>query len=215
MLLDRRQFITATMGALTVLSTTKAVAYQREVFGPSGRAVEVGVSLGRWSAIYASQRRTQWCWAASLQMLFASAGHAVEQEDIVRMAYGRKVNLPSFTAQHIAALSNRDWIDGDGVGFSSRLVAAYDFFAGIKTLDDAQVIDALADEKPMIICNRSHAMLLTAATYVPTPAGPRILNMGVFDPWPGRGARGPDRFGEFLAAHMGGELTYLGLAEIH
>lgn len=214
--MDRRHFVAGATTALVSLSASKVAAYERLVQGPYGETlVQVGVSSGSWSHIYSSQRASQWCWAASLQMLFASSDYYVDQTTIVRTAYGRVVNLPAFSARVIAALSNRDWVDEDGNEFSSRLVAAYDFYAGVAAINDAMILESLSQEQPMVVCNRSHAMLAIGATFRDTQFGPQILDVAVFDPWPGRGLRGADRPGEFLAAHQGGELTYIGLAEIY
>lgn len=209
--MDRRHFLKL-LPAAGALLPTGASAYQRPVMTMAGPGFEVGVSPANWMNIYAAQQQSQWCWAACLQMLFASRGWRVDQTRIVRQTYGELYNLPAFSAANIAALSNRIWSDDAGRNFSSQLVAAYDYYAGVNSLDNATILQALASERPMILCNRSHAMLLVGAQFVPTAYGPHIVNMGVFDPWPGRGLRGPDLPGEFLAANMGGQLTYIGLA---
>lgn len=211
--MDRRGLLTSAVAGW-LSAAVPAAAYQTQVMTPWGPAIEVGVPKSDWLSIYASQERSMWCWAASLQMLFAAAGRSVSQRQIVMATYGQLVNLPSFSARNIAALSNRDWVDAQGETFSSRLVAAYDAHAGIAAIDNNTIVDALARETPMIVCNRTHAMLLTAATFVPTPYGANILSLGVFDPWPGRGARGADHPDEFTAIHQGGDLTYVGLAVV-
>jgi len=147
-------------------------------------------------------------------MLFAASGRQVDQKRIVQEVYGGLYNLPAISAAQIASLTNRDWIDDFGVPVSARLTAAYDFNAGVLNINDAMIVDALQAEQPMIICTRHHAMLLTAAEFTMGPNGPIILRMGVFDPWPTRGARGADYPTEFLAAHRGGDLIYIGLTQI-
>ncbi|HET6408614.1 MAG TPA: hypothetical protein VFG14_12085 [Chthoniobacteraceae bacterium] len=147
-------------------------------------------------------------------MLFAAGGRSVSQERIVETAYGRQYNLPAFAPVQIASLTNRDWVDENGDTFSSNLVAAYDAFAGVNTMNNDMIIEALAQDQPMVVCNTHHAMLLTAATYIPTPYGPNITNVGFFDPWPGRGLRGPDSLAEGRTTNIGGQITYIGLAEI-
>src|SRR5437879_2626146 len=51
--------------------------------------------FSRFSQSYASQRMSQWCWAASVSMLFRYFGHPLSQEKIVMAQYGRVVNLPA------------------------------------------------------------------------------------------------------------------------
>lgn len=51
-------------------------------------------------------------------------------------------------------------------------------------------------------------MVLTRLDYLRGPAGPLIQAGGVFDPWPGRGARGlaPD---ELVPVHQRGSLMFV------
>lgn len=155
-----------------------------------------------------TQHKTQWCWAASISMLFSYYGHRVDQERIVEEAYGGPFNWAGqgFT---IARALNRVWIDDNGDRFRARLTAAYDANAGIHAITDAQIVSALHAEQPLLLGARSHAMVLTSIRYRSTSTGPQILSAGVFDPWPGNGgARGtfPD---EITPRHRGGSLIFL------
>lgn len=51
------------------------------------------------------QRQSNWCWAASIQMLLNYHGLFVAQEQIVQRIYGAQVDYPAQPAQILAALS--------------------------------------------------------------------------------------------------------------
>jgi hypothetical protein len=53
----------------------------------------------------------------------------------------------------------------------------------------------------------------TAIQYFATPYGPQIVSIGVFDPWPGTGARGLTP-AEMMPAHMGGSLRFLATVRV-
>jgi hypothetical protein len=147
-------------------------------------------------------------------MLFRVYGYHLSQETIVQTAYGRLVNLPAYDTSQIVSLTSRNWVDDNGVKFRSRLVAAYDARYQHASINNAMIIDALRNEEPLVYCNKSHMMLLTAIAYNPTPAGPNIYNLGFFDPYPGRGARGPDRPSELHITHLGGEIMFIGQVKV-
>jgi hypothetical protein len=122
--------------------------------------------------------------------VFRYYGHPVSQERIVQAVYGRTVNLPAGTGWNIASQINRDWVDDNGKKFTSRITAVYDATAGITAIDNAWIVNQLDKNRPIIIGTAGHAVVGTAVEYFPTPLGPNIYAVGVFDPWPGRGARG-------------------------
>ena len=158
---------------------------------------------------FQQQKMSQWCWAASISMLFSYYGHPVSQEKIVQSLYRTIDNLPSGTGWNIASRLNRSWVDDNNQQFQSRLTAAYDYYAQVMTLDNAWIVNELDQDRPFIIGAKGHAVVGTAIRYQPTQFGPVILAIGVFDPWPGRGARWLD-YSEMRAAHLqGGALQFL------
>lgn len=201
-------------GAFASFAGSQAAAYERCANTYAGPSCEVGLSPGRWESVYASQRASVWCWAATLEMLFKVYGHNVSQETIVETTYGQLVNLPAVDTAQIVALTNRDWVDDDGEEFTARLVAAYDARYNFGNINNAMIIEALRNEEPLVYCNQSHMMLLTALAYSPTPMGPNVYNLGFFDPWPGRGARGPDNAAELRIAHQGGAIMFIGQVNV-
>lgn len=137
---------------------------------------------------YQSQLQDQWCWAASISMVFEYYDHPVEQARLVREAYGSEVNLPGSGAT-IAAELNRDWVDDNGGAFSSRLSGLFDANAGVVALSNQQMVEELDSGNPLIVGTNGHAMVVTRVDYYETVQGPNVVFVGVFDPWPGNGAR--------------------------
>jgi hypothetical protein len=159
--------------------------------GPQGQVCVSQVDFNRFAqTAFRTQDQSQWCWAASISMLFSYYGHPVSQERIVEAVYGRRVNLPSGPGWNIAGQVNRDWQDDQGRVFHSRLTAAYDFDARVNAVDNNWLVNELDQDRPFIIGTAGHAVVVTAIQFVSTAMGPNVIAVGVFDPWPGRGARG-------------------------
>src|SRR5262245_33097819 len=94
--MDRRHFIAAAVSPFLItrpLSATTSCA--PTAFGVGCRS-EVNFAAFAQQA-YQQQYLPQWCWAASISMLFAYYGHSVSQARIVTEAYGSPVNMPAFT----------------------------------------------------------------------------------------------------------------------
>ncbi|MCB9610169.1 MAG: C39 family peptidase [Polyangiaceae bacterium] len=156
---------------------------------------------------YMQQELPQWCWAASVSMIFQYHAHPVSQARIVGETYGSVVDLPA-DALTIARQLNRCWVDDSGYAFVANLTGLYDGDTGLGSITNANIIQELDQDRPLIIANQSHAMILTAIEYHATPTGPYVTSVGVFDPWPGIGARvlAPE---EFYPAHLGGSTRFL------
>jgi len=136
-----------------------------------------------------SQDRDQWCWAASISMIFQYHGYDVSQEEIVKQTYGRLVNLPA-TGQKIGRNLKSTYKTQDGREF--RVSAReYDLLRGKLALNNSDVIRSLEEGRPLIIGSNGHAMVLTAIYYTRSPSGTPLQIIGgiVRDPWPGRGRR--------------------------
>jgi hypothetical protein len=54
----------------------------------TGAQTYVGVASGAFQNSYSEQARDEWCWAASLQMIYSYYGLNVPQSEIVRRSYG-------------------------------------------------------------------------------------------------------------------------------
>lgn len=160
---------------------------------------------------YDPQNQSQWCWAASISMVFAYAGYHVDQARIVKEAYGQIVNLPAHGWQ-LSSSVNRDWIDDSGNKFRSRLSGLYDAEARTYAITNEQIVAELARDRPLIIGAGTHAMVLTQMGYFRNVFGQveQVTEAGVFDPWPGVGARAltPQELVPIDAGN-GGTLLYL------
>lgn len=143
-----------------------------------------------YTSVFQTQNQSQWCWAASISMLFNYNGFEVDQEVLVNEAYGGLVNLPA-SGYTLSSRLNRNWVDKSGKSFSSRLTGLLDLDTGITRINNNQIITELSNGNPLIIGTAGHAMVLTEVGYNLDSFGNLIgwNYVGVFDPWPGRGAR--------------------------
>ncbi|NVK20608.1 MAG: C39 family peptidase [Methylocystaceae bacterium] len=208
--MERRQFIVgaaATTGFGAVPEPSKA--YTR----CNGVLCEAGLRLPEISKAYQNQKMSQWCWAASIQMVFRYYGYHVSQPDIVRETYGHVGNIPAVTGLAISRNLQRSWKDSFGNYFSVEIEGLYDFDLGITNISDSQIISAMNSERPIVIGTTSHAMVLTAVAFDRKFDPPRIVNIGFADPWPyGPSLRGGQIEG--VPMHRGGMMRYLCLPRV-
>jgi hypothetical protein len=210
----KRSFVIAVLLTLNVLLFSETFAKTTCRATPQGPLCVSQVDFNTFAqTAFQNQRMPQWCWAASISMLFSYYNHPVSQEAIVTSLYGTIVNLPSGTGWNIASRVNRAWVDSRGKRFTAELTGAYDFDAGVMTISNAMLVSELDQNRPVIIGTRGHAVVGTAVEYLQTAAGPYITTIGVFDPFPGRGARALDPR-EALAKHMGGDLQFMATVRI-
>jgi hypothetical protein len=146
-------------------------------------------------------------------MIFSFYGHPVKQKRIVRAVYGADVNMPAMSGYTIARQLNRTWTDDNQERFRSRLKAAFDAQALVVAIDNQMIVNALRNDRPMIFGVGGHAVVLTSAEYQSIPGYIKITRAGVFDPWPGRGARGLTP-AEMTPVFQGGALQFIGLPEV-
>jgi hypothetical protein len=211
--MDKRQFLKAfsAVAACTLVPARETYAYVQCQQTMTGQACEVGVARARLPTFYAFQELPQWCWAASVSMIFKYYGYEVSQQQIVEAVYGATVNLPALAGAMISQQLNREWVDARGRRFRSTMQGLFDADAGVLTLNNQEIVQALASERPFLLGNTTHAVVLTAVGYFATPMGPNIFNIGVLDPWPGIGMRGAQSPAELVPMPYGGALRYLAL----
>src|SRR5271165_451496 len=189
-LLNRRSFVNSLACAAGLASVYPATKLWAETnCTPNGACVSQVDFAEFAQEAYQSQKMPEWCWAACISMVFDFYGHPVAQERIVSEVYGAPVNMPAGYGIVISQQLNRRWKDDNGDVFRSVLTGAYDHDAGVDTLTNPMLIEELDDDHPIVIGAGTHAMVLTAMQYQQTPYGPNVTGCGVFDPWPGRGAR--------------------------
>jgi len=158
---------------------------------PAARAAKVcwvGLQTDQMAVRLQPQAESQWCWAASISMLFAAAGFPVRQEDVVFTQFGMLADLPA-RARDITSLLNRTWRDVRGQGFA---VSAQHRRPGRDAQGVTQeMLAELSAGRPLIIGVGSHAVVL-GRVLVERPAKGgevRVLGAMVMDPAPGAGLR--------------------------
>jgi hypothetical protein len=127
------------------------------------------------------QRQSNWCWAASIQMLLNYHGLFVNQEQIVQRIYGAQVDFPADPPQILAALSG--WAPDTRGRYSAIYASPY-------TFSGSQLVQDLAYRWPIIVGLRNpggggHAVVLTAVYYsVDQWNNPLFQSVVIRDPWP-------------------------------
>jgi len=215
--MDRRKFLSGSLGCLVggLVGAPGARSYQQCVVAPNftGQLCEAGIAPPDFVPAYRRQTSSMWCWAASISMIFSYYGFSVSQPRIVSEAFGSQQNLPA-NGTLISAQLSKEWTDDNGRTFTAELEGVYDVDTGTLGITNSMIIDALSSERPLLMGNISHAMVLVSAAYVPTSPEPTVVNVGLLDPYPGMGARGAQSAAEIIPMHMGGALRYLALPRI-
>jgi Papain-like cysteine protease AvrRpt2 len=141
----------------------------------------VGVDTTLIANKTAYQATAVWCWAASIQMVFARYNHIVSQQDVVRHALGAVVVTTASDMNIDQALSGT-YSDTNGNNFDVS-------YTDIPTYGSlATVVGALENDDPLLVLTSHHVMMLSALTWVDGtgPGGVVGSTTGaiVRDPWP-------------------------------
>ena len=201
--MNRRHFI---LGGLAAAAVSDASATVVQIPNGISRAFIQAPQIVK-------QQCVEWCWAASASMIFAMHGHPVDQKNIVQRVYGGVVCAPQ-AGIVIANVVNTPWVDAMGQLFKPDLVAAYDFTAGVNAISNQLIVDEIVANRPLIYGNQHHVMVLSQVDYFNTPAGPNILQIGVFDPWPLNPDFHPLTSLEMTPQHLGGQMALLAAVHI-
>ncbi|HVW13775.1 MAG TPA: papain-like cysteine protease family protein [Mucilaginibacter sp.] len=171
----------------TFLATIIVIIFARTSFAQDQQPVYVGIRSENFSYFASSQRNSNWCWAASLQMIFNYYGVNITQEQIVARSYGVDPNgeLPNWTGNWRVITANlNNWsVDNNGRQYIVQAV----FNQGPP--NPSYLIQQLSQYHPVLIGYRSgpnsgHAVVITACSYIQTYHGPVIQSIVVRDPWP-------------------------------
>jgi Papain-like cysteine protease AvrRpt2 len=176
--MNRRDVITAL--STTMIGSTSwpaSMIVQGSPFGPIKRAYVAHPSLVRQSC-------PEWCWAASISMIFAYYHHRLDQSRIVQRVWGAPACVPSGNPANTINALNTSWTDDYGNNFTAQVGTLVDVVNGVGTLSNADIIDELENDHPVMYMNTHHCMVLVTMDYIDTPAGPQPQAAGVLDPWP-------------------------------
>jgi hypothetical protein len=154
------------------------------------RQCQAGLASDSVATIAAVQEQPQWCWAASISMIFAHHGYRVRQEEIVKDGYGVAVNLPASSGQVMTNALSKAWTDQNARGFQSTAQTS-DALARHYEVSNGKVIAELTAGRPLLVgTSLGHAMVLVNLKYQRMVSGAVRINGGtVIDPDPSRGVR--------------------------
>jgi hypothetical protein len=151
------------------------------------QATYIGIPRGNFEFVAAAQQSSQWCWAASIQMVLNYYGVSIGQPQIVARTYGVSPNgqLPNWAGSFEAITANlSNWsIDNSGVPYVVQTSV------GMGAPPPTLLLQELQAQRPVIAAYRSgpnsgHAVVITAASYTPSQYGPIVQTVIVRDPWP-------------------------------
>ena len=205
---DRRSFLLAGVSLAGALAANGA---QTGLGPPTPLGVPKRVWVQNPERIL--QNCAEWCWAASISMIFAMHGRRVPQEIIVQRVFGGLVCAPAPGGITMAQALSVPWIEKNGSTFIPRVVAAYDQMAGVNTINNNFIINELSNDRPILYANTHHAMVLTAVDYFDTPVGPNVVAAGVLDPWPASPGFHTLNQSELFPVFFGGQMMFL--AAVH
>lgn len=147
----------------------------------------VGIKTENFNYYASSQRNSNWCWAASIQMILNYYGVNITQEQIVEKSYGKSANgnLPNWTGSFNVITSNLNKLSADNDGEKYKVAATISYGAPTP----AYLIQELSAQHPVLIgyqtsATSGHAVVVTACSYTQSAYGPIIQSIVVRDPWP-------------------------------
>lgn len=165
------------------------------------------------------QECAEWCWAAAASMIFGSLGHQVDQKRIVDAVYHGRLCAAVQNTAIVSQVLNSVWTDDDGEQFRPQIEAGYDQEHGVFAINNAIIINELSQNRALLYANTHHCMVIVEADYIQTPFGPKIINVGVLDPWPSNLPPYQSSFHsltppELHPAYLGGQMMYLAAVRI-
>lgn len=147
----------------------------------------VGIQTENFNYYASSQRNSNWCWAASIQMILNYYGVNITQEQIVEKSYGKSANgtLPNWTGSFNVITNNLNKWSSDNDGDEYKVAATLSYGAPTP----AYLIQELSAQRPVLIgyqtsASGGHAVVITACSYTQSTNGPIVQSIVVRDPWP-------------------------------
>lgn len=153
----------------------------------AAQASMVGIPSWRGGMIYAEQEYTQWCWAASIQMVLRHYGVNVSQKRIVRRSFGSYADgsLPNWPGSFELITANLNGWESDD---SEQPYVVSAILCMDKIVIPELIVQQLGKGKPVILGyttgTSGHAVVCTAAEYFVDQFGSSIItSITVRDPW--------------------------------
>jgi hypothetical protein len=147
-----------------------------------------GIDRGSFSLVAASQETMVWCWAATLQMIFAWHRKRISQASIVRQVYGAPVHAP-IQPLHLLHAIQRAYVDDGGNRFRVS-AGVFDLFTGRATIGNDHILAEFRRRRPIIYCNQSHMVAVYGGHFSlqGTAYSPNVTfcQLEAADPWPPR-----------------------------
>ena len=171
-----RRLLIGTFLLLAIASTSKG---HSEQLGPN--YFVAGVPTERFEYFAARQKHTNWCWAATVQMILNFHGLYVSQEQVVDRIFQQQVNQSATSNQILEALHG--WAPDYRGRFSAIASTPYIF-------SQQELIHDLAHCWPLIVGLKNgdgsgHTYVLTAVYYsFDRYRRPVIDKVVLRDPWP-------------------------------
>ncbi|HXM00215.1 MAG TPA: papain-like cysteine protease family protein [Rhizomicrobium sp.] len=182
--MDRRTFLGSAAGlGLAAAAPGRALAVGKCVSVAYGGMCTSALSFDKALRNFAYDQQDRWCWSAAVSMIFAFYGYKVGQSTIVERAYDGKFDLTGDFVEDARQL-NRPWVDENGKTFNCLIKPLFAVAPYAENQANRQMIDALDQGQPVLLCDAHHAMVLTAITYVDDPSAPIVKRAIVADPWP-------------------------------
>ncbi|CAN5403700.1 hypothetical protein BH11PSE7_BH11PSE7_36930 [soil metagenome] len=152
-------------------------------------ACSAGMDEARVSEIATVQEMSQWCWAASISMIFANYGYTLPQQAIVKDVHGSIADVNAESGEVMTSALQRHWRDAANNEFAVSARTG-DVAASRYDISNEAVATELINGRPLLIGTRGHAMVLVHANYERRSTGDVVITGGtVIDPLPGKGVR--------------------------
>ena len=221
-------FVPLMLGAMPAHSQSSGAGTQCAVVDEYGdQECVTSISIAQFAPAYQQQQQTEWCWAASISMIFAYYGHPVTQSQIVTGQLGQLINQAGQPWQIFQAM-NGSYTDDNGVKFNSVVSGLYDVQDNYDNISYTDIGSALNQGEPVLIGtinpdgSGAHATVLSAIEYaVPygdpvevASDGSNIISETVFDPWPTSGGLVTLYPPQILPASVGGGVFFAAITRV-
>ena len=185
--MDRRHFLASVALAVALPRLARSASPVRGDEGPTcGPASDGGVrSCAATLAVGALdvpiQDYPEWAFPVCLAAMFRHHGHPISAARLVDETWGRIEHMPTRPAS-IAHDLNRSWLDDDDHAFSAATT--------IFTPDVTTAARELGEDRPVLLANGTHSVVLDGLTWVEDGVGrARFASATIADPIaPGRRA---------------------------